>query len=101
MTYRFVESEAPPRLYKPPLLLSSSHCKHTCFKYSYLGDLSLLPLLLSAVPIASAARTALARAGLRNLCSLKVLHGIEGNQVFGERLDATARSLNDYFLVAA
>ena len=41
-------------------------------------------------------RTVLARAGLQNLCSLKVLHGIAGNQIFGERLDATARSLNDY-----
>ena len=60
--------------------------------------LSLLPLLLSAIPIDSAARTALARAGFRNLCSRKVLHGIVGNQVFEERLDATARSLNDYFI---
>ena len=54
--------------------------------------------MLSGFPIASAARTALARAGLRNLCSLKVLHGIAGNQVFGEHLDAIARSLNDYFV---
>ena len=81
-----------------PLLLSSSHHKHNCFRYSCLGDISLLPLLLSAIPIASAARTALARAGLRNICSLKVLHEIAVNQVFGERLDATARSLNDYFV---
>jgi len=29
---------------------------------------------------------------------LKVLHGIAGNQGFGERFDTTARSLNDYFV---
>ena len=65
-----------------------------------LGDLSLLPQLFSAISIASTARTVLARAGLRNLCTLKVLHRIVGNQVFGERLDVTARSLNVYFLAA-
>ena len=32
------------------LLYSSSHYKHSCFRYSCLGDLSLLPLMLSAFP---------------------------------------------------
>ena len=63
-----------------------------------LGDLSLLPQLFSAISIASTARTVLARVDLWNLCSLKILHGIAGNQVFGERLYATARSLIDYFV---
>ena len=97
-TSKFVESEGAARLYKPapsPLILTHSS---TCFRYSCLGDLFLLTLLLYAIPIASIARTAIARVGLWNLCSLKVLHGIAGNQVFGERLDATARSLNDYFV---
>ena len=67
---------------------------------SVLGDLSLLPQLLSAISIASTARTVLARAGLWNICTLKVLHRIVSNQVFGERLDVTARSLNVYFLAA-
>ena len=60
----------------------------------------LFPSLSAAfcISIASTARTVLARAGLRNLSPMKVLHGIAGNQVFGERLDATARSLNDYFV---
>ena len=29
---------------------------------------------------------------------MKVLHGIASNQVFGEHLNVTARSLNDYFV---
>ena len=89
-TSRFVESKGAAQLYKPapsPLILTHSS---TCLRYSCLGDLSLLPLLLSAISIASTARTVLARAGLRNHCPLKVLHGI-GNQVFEECLDATAR----------
>ena len=58
------------------------------------------PSAAFCISIASTARTVLARAGLQNICSLKVLHGITGNQVFGECLDATARSQNNYFLVA-
>ena len=76
-----------------PFLLSSTHFS-TWSRYSCLGDLSLLPLLLSAVPIASTARTALARAGLRNLCSLKVLHGSKQDlNVLG------ARGINTVFAV--
>ena len=81
-TSRFVESEGAARLYKPapsPLILTHSS---TCFKYSCLGDISLLPLLLSAISIASTARIVLARAGLRNHCPLKVLHGIAGQSSF-------------------
>jgi hypothetical protein len=66
--------------------------------YSFLGDLSLLPQLLSAIPNARTARTALARAGPPEpLLAEGLVRGV-GNQVFGERLDATARSLNDYFV---
>ena len=68
------------------LLHSSTHHKHSCFWYSCLVDLSLLSLLLSAIPIASVARTALARAGLRNLCSLKVLHGARAIRFLGSVL---------------
>ena len=81
-TSRFVESEGAARLYKPapsPLILTHSS---TCLRYSGLGDLSLLPLLLSAISITSTARTVLARAGLRNHCPLKVLHGIAGQSSF-------------------
>ena len=75
---RFVESKAPPQLYKPappPHLLSHSS---TCFRYSCLGDLSLLAQLLSAIPIASTTSMVLARAGLRNLCTAEILLGIAG-----------------------
>ena len=95
---RFIEPEVPPHLYKPappPLILTDST---TCFRYSCLGDLSLLPQLLSAIPIASGASTVLARAGLRNLCNAEIRLGIAGQSGFWERLDATARSLNDYFV---
>jgi hypothetical protein len=79
MTSRFVEPEPP-------------------HAYSFLGDLSLLPQLLSAIPNASTARTALVRAGpLEPLLAEGLARGA-GNQVFGERLDTTARSLNDYFV---
>ena len=71
---RFVESESTTQQYKPARLLSYS-LTSSFFWYSCLGDHSLLPQLLSAIPIASTAHTDLARAGLRNLCSLKVLHG--------------------------
>ena len=59
--------------------------KHTCFRYSCLGDLSLLSQLLSAIPIASTASMVLVRAGLQNLCTAEILLGIAG-------LDTTARS---------
>ena len=45
-------------------------------RYSCLGDLSLLPQLLSVISIASAASTVLARAGLRNLYNAEILLGI-------------------------
>jgi len=45
------------------------------------------------IPIASTTHTVLARAGLQNPCMLKILVGIAGNQIFGERLDATAHLL--------
>ena len=78
---RFIEPEAPPHLYKPspPLILTHSSI---CFRYSYLGDLSLLPQLLSAIPIASAASTVLTRAVLRNLCNAEILLGIAGQLDF-------------------
>ena len=104
---RFVESESTTQQYKPARLLSYS-LTSSCLWYSWLGDHYLLLQLLFAIPIAfsfscifsipiaSTARTVLAKAGLQNLFSLKVLHRIAVNQVFGERLDATACSLNDY-----
>ena len=61
------------------------------------------PSIALCISIASTARIVLARAGLQNLYTLKILLGISGNQVCGERLDAAARYLNDYvvyFLVA-
>ena len=81
-TSRFVESEGATWLYKPalsPLILTHSS---TCFRYFCLGDLSLFPLLFSAISIASTVRTVLAKAGLRNHCPLKVLHGIAGQSGF-------------------
>ena len=66
MTSRFVESEAPPRLYKPgppPLILTTQ---------ALLLQVLLLrrplpsPSAAFCIPIASAARIALARAGLQN-----------------------------------
>ena len=54
------------------------------------------PPVIFCIPIASTAHTVLARACHRNLYTLKFLLGIAGNQIFGERLDATARSLSDY-----
>jgi hypothetical protein len=86
MTSRFVESEAPPCLYKPgppPLILTTQ---------ALLLQVLLLmrplpsPSAAFSIPIASAARTALARVGLRNLCSLKVLHGTRAIKFLGNIL---------------
>ena len=59
-----------------PLILKqhSQALRYSC--YYCLGDLSLLPQLLSAIPVASAASTVLARTGLRNLCNAEILLGI-------------------------
>ena len=43
--------------------------------------------------IASTARIVLAKVGLQNLCTLKILLGIAGNRIFGKRLHATAHLL--------
>ena len=44
------------------------------------------PSAAFCIPIASTARTALARVGLRNLCSLKVLHGTRAIRFLGSVL---------------
>ena len=64
---------------QPPLILTQ-HSQ--ALRYSYLGDQSLLPQLLSAIPIASAASTVLTRAGLRNLCNAEILLEIAGQSGF-------------------
>jgi hypothetical protein len=77
-TSRFVEPAPHAYINHHPLLLSSLN--------SALEQGTLLPQLLSAIPIASAVRTALARAGLRDLCSLKVLHGTRAIRFLGSVL---------------
>ena len=59
---------------RPAPLILKQHSQ--ALRYSCLGDLSLLPQLLSAIPIAIAASTVLARVGLRNLCNAEILLGI-------------------------
>ena len=59
---------------RPAPLILTQHSQ--ALSYSCLGDLSLLPQLLSAIPVASAASTVLARTGLRNLCNAEILLGI-------------------------
>jgi hypothetical protein len=98
MTSRFVEPDAPHAYINHHPLLPSSLTSALDLKYSFLGDLSPLPQLLSAIPIASTARTALARVGPPEPPLGEGPARDAGNQVFGERLDATARSLNDSFV---
>ena len=56
---------------RPAPLILTQHSQ--AIRYSCLGDLSLLPQLLSTIPIASVASIVLARAGLRNLCNAEIL----------------------------
>ena len=104
---RFDESESTAQLYKPapsPLILTHKLLLLVLLlrrplpspSVAFCNPHRFLLQLPFAIPIASTARTVLARAGLRNLFSLKVLYRIAVNQVFEERLDATTRSLNDY-----
>ena len=65
---------------RPAPLILTQHSQ--ALRYSCLGDLSLLPQLLSTIPIASAASTVLARAGLRNICNAEILLGIAGQSGF-------------------
>ena len=65
---------------RPDPLILTQHSQ--ALRYSCLGDLSLLPQLLSVIPIASAASTVLARAGLRNLCNAEILLEIAGQSGF-------------------